>query len=356
MSTIFLDECGYTGSNLLDLEQPIFSLASLNCPEETCKEIKQSFFSKVQAQELKYTQLSKRPYQQKMLLEFFHELSKNRELVKFFIAHKKYVLVTKMVEIIVEPAAYNDGIDLYDRGGNIALSNLLYYVLPSIGGIDFYESLLKRFQDMMKNRTPKSYHNFFELIFQENYPESLNQVLAFFKVGYFKLGTEILNTQDNLNIAVACTLSLMSDWRKDISDDITLIHDASSEMAKNSDIWDALVNPYLLPIELGYDCRKFSLPIGVKETCQKNSKDWAGLQLADLLAGGVTQYIKWFSEGENADNEFCKKLAETQLFDSIPQFIWPENKFTPQELGTTGDNATSPIDHFAQILMESQDK
>ena len=77
MPTIFLDDCGYTGSNLLDLEQPIFSLASLNCSEETCKEIKQRFFSKVQAEELKYTKLSKLSSQQKMLLNFFHELAKN---------------------------------------------------------------------------------------------------------------------------------------------------------------------------------------------------------------------------------------------------------------------------------------
>ncbi|MEI3652429.1 MAG: DUF3800 domain-containing protein [Dolichospermum lemmermannii FEM_B0920] len=357
MPTIFLDECGYTGSNLLDLEQPIFSLASLNCSEETCKEIKQRFFSKVQAEELKYTKLSKLSSQQKMLLNFFHELAKNPELVKFSIAHKQYVLVTKMVDIIVEPAAYKDGIDLYDKGGTIGLSNLLYYVLPTIGGIDFFERLLKRFQDMMKYRTPKSYQDFFELIIQANYPESLNGVMAFFIAGYINVGTEILNDPDNLNITVTCTLSLMSDWRKNISEEITLFHDSSSEMAKNRDIWDALVNPNLLPIELGYDCRKFSLPIGVKETCPKNSKDWAGLQLADLLAGGVTQYFKWLNEGQNPENQFCRKLAETQLFDvsRIPR-IWPEKKFTLQELGTIGDNAVSPIDHFAQILMESQDK
>jgi hypothetical protein len=128
-------------------------------------------------------------------------------------------------------------------------------------------------------------------------------------------------------------------------------------MAKNRDIWDALVDPNLLPIELGYDRRKFSLPIGVKKTCQKNSKDCAGLQLVDLLAGGVTQYVKWLNKGQDPENEFCRKLAETELFNiSSISLIWPEKKFTPQELGTIGDNATSPIDHFAQILMESQDK
>ncbi|MBD2292718.1 DUF3800 domain-containing protein [Anabaena sphaerica FACHB-251] len=315
MPTIFLDECGYTGRNLLDLEQPIFSLASLNCPEETCQEIKQNFFGKVQAQELKYTQLSKRPYQQNMLLNFFHELAKNPELVKFFVAHKKYVLVTKMVEIIVEPAADEDGIDIYDKGENIGFSNLLYYTLPVIGGRDFFEDLLMRFQKMINLRTLESYNYFFELVFEKTYPDSINGLLDIFRGIHIVIGYDILDTNENLNIALSCTFSLMSDWRKKISEEITLIHDASSEMAKNRDIWDALVNPNLSPIELGYDRRKFSLPIGVKETCQKNSKDLSGLQLTDLLAGGVTQYVKWLSEGQDPENEFCKKLAETQLFD-----------------------------------------
>lgn len=341
MPTIFLDECGYTGSNLLDLEQPIFSLASLNCPEETCKEIKQSFFSKVQAQELKYTKLSKLPSQKKMLLNFFHELGKNRELVKFFVAHKKYVLVTKMVEILLEPFAYENDIDIYDQGENIRFSNFLYYALPVIGGRDFFEDLLIRFQKMINSRTLESYDCFFELVFEKTYPDSINGLLDIFRGIDIVIGSDILDTNDNLNIPLSCTFSLMSDWRKDISGNIILIHDASSQMAKNGDIWNALVKPNRLPVEFGYDHCKFSLPIGVKETCEKNSKDWAGLQLADLLAGGVTQYVKWFSEGENPDNEFCKKLAETQLFDCIRQSIWPD---------------ASTIDHFSQILMESQDK
>lgn len=58
MPTIFLDEAGYTGRNLLDPEQPILTLASLCYSEDACKDLKQRFFNRVKAKELKYSSLA----------------------------------------------------------------------------------------------------------------------------------------------------------------------------------------------------------------------------------------------------------------------------------------------------------
>ena len=57
MQTIFLDESGYTGEHLLDTDQPIFALASHHISERSCEELKRRFFGRVQARELKYSQL-----------------------------------------------------------------------------------------------------------------------------------------------------------------------------------------------------------------------------------------------------------------------------------------------------------
>lgn len=353
MSTIFLDECGYTGQNLLDTEQPVLTLASLTLPESDCKELKNYFFRNVQSTELKYSSLSRRPRQQRMILEFLKELSEKPSLVKFSFAHKKFVLITKMVEMLVEPACYEDGIDLYDRGANIGLANLLFYTLPVFGGVDFFNALLKNFQEMMRFRTKESHQTFFEPIFLQEYSSDLNELLVFFRVSHLKFGYELLETKDHLDIAVSLTLLLMSLWQQDLNDGIVLVHDDSSAMARERKIWDAIVDPNLPSIEVGYDRRKTQFPIGVIKTCPEDSRSWAGLQLADILAGAFTRCARWLSEGENVDDEFGKSLTEIvgEAFSCFP--IAPEKKFTPDQLGTTGSNAFPPHDHLVSIFMKN---
>lgn len=353
MSTVFIDECGYTGQNLLDSVQPIFTLASLKLSEEDCKELKRSFFGDVQAVELKYSDLRRRPNQQKMILEFMSELSRKSDLVKFAFAHKQFVLVTKMVEMLVEPAYYEDGIDLYDKGANIALSNLLFYTLPVFGGIELFNNLLNSFQEMMRSRTEESYQSFFKMIFAEGYSEELNELLDFFKISHIKFGYELLKTRDHLDITVSLTLVLMTQWRQDTNDDLILIHDRSSAMARQKKIWDAIVNPNLKPIEVGYDRRKTKFPISVIKTCAEDSKSWAGLQLVDILAGAFTRCARWLTEGKSNEDGFGKSLTELigENFECFP--IAPEPKFTPEQLGTTGKNAVSPHDHLVSIFMRN---
>ncbi len=353
LSTIFLDESGYTGQDLLNVTQPIFTLASLNLPESDCIELKNNFFNKVQAAELKYSALSRRPRQQKLILDFLKELSYEPNLVKFVIAHKQYVLVTKMVEILVEPATYEDGLDLYNRGANIALSNLIYYTFPVFGGEAFFQKLLKNFQDMIRSRTKESYKAFFEPLFTQDYPQELDELLTYLRVSHTKFGYNLLEDDSSLDIATSCTLSLMTSWQDYLNEDLTLIHDNSSAMAKDRKIWDILVNPNLPSIEVGYDRRKTQFPIRVVETHPEDSKNWAGLQLADILAGAFSKSARWLYEGQSTDDDFGKRLAEIcgESFDCFP--ICPQKEFTPEQMGTTDNNAADPLDYIGSLLMQN---
>ena len=89
--TVFCDESGYTGSNLLNLDQPVFVLATLMAPE--CRELKDQFFRAVSADELKHSKLSGNLSQQKQILSFLGHLSANPEMVNLGVTHKRYALV-----------------------------------------------------------------------------------------------------------------------------------------------------------------------------------------------------------------------------------------------------------------------
>jgi hypothetical protein len=49
------------------------------------------------------------------------EIVKSPSKVKVMIYHKLYMIVTKIVNILVEELARKDGIDLYKKGVNIVL-------------------------------------------------------------------------------------------------------------------------------------------------------------------------------------------------------------------------------------------
>lgn len=104
MSTIFMDESGYTGEDLMNSDQPLFALATLCCSEQKCSDYKTEFFSKVQAPELKHKILLQ-GHRQNLILGFLKELSQTPEIVKLHVAHKRYTLTDRIVQLVVSPGA-----------------------------------------------------------------------------------------------------------------------------------------------------------------------------------------------------------------------------------------------------------
>lgn len=346
---VFLDECGYTGEDLVNVDQPVFVMASHGISEERCQELKNEFFGKVQARELKHSRLARRPSQRGMILKFLRFLQDKNQPVKISIVHKKYAIVCKIVELI-EIVTYEDGLDLYDKGCNIAFANLLFYALPAFEGQAFFDNLLLTFQRMIRERTIKSYKDFFKPLFAQEHSKNTEDLLFFIKA-IQRLGYSLLKRMPSnyLDIALTCALCLMAMWRKETFGDIELIHDSSTNMARQKHIWDALVDPTAPPAVIGYDRRRMFFPISVSRTIFESSADWAGLQLADILAGATAASLEWILKGKNTADPYCQEVL--QLVSSFDlHCLWPSPKVTPGELETTEENAANPFDYIAKLV------
>jgi len=354
MAKIYIDECGFTGEDLFNTDQPIFTLAGLNLTEKICQELKDKHFNKVQAIELKHSSLAKRARSQQMVIELINDLDFNYpKSIKFAVVHKRYALVTKIVDILIETVAYEDGFDLYDRGANIAYSNMLFYLIKGLTSNNYFNEFLLSFQKMMRKRTKESYDNFFRPIFNNNFPKELDELLSIIKSFHIRIGfSELSKIPDNvLDLALSEALILMYEWKTDISEseNIILIHDRSSNMAQDKDFWDKLVSPNLNHKIVGYDRRKMSYPIRIEKTYFENSKNFAGLQLADILAGAITRYFKWITNGKDENDEYGKNLSLNMPGSFGGHMIWPSPDVTPEKLGTIGTNADDPIEFVANI-------
>ena len=143
----------------------------------------------------------------------------------------------------------------------------------------------------------------------------------------------------------------MAKRRVTTNEELVLIHDASSNMAKQKFIWDTLVDPTMPPAVIGYDRRRMAYPVAVSRTLLEDSANWAGLQLADVIAGAVARSAGWLMAGKDHRDDYAQ-----QLFAIIGRFkidpVLPEDKITPEELGTVGPDAENPIDYYQRTIFQ----
>lgn len=375
MAIIFLDESGYTVRNLLDSAQPTFTLATIKCSELEAQNFKTRFFNEVQAAELHYSKMKKRPRQQSMIIKFLKELLNNPGLVKVKIVHKRYALYYRLIDTIVEPAANKDGINFYQDGRIIDLTNTFYYDFPTAAGTDYADNLLRQFQEMMDKLDLPSFNRFFLPILNDKYKQpyevmiqSINEhPLDFFlwhlQKGYDSLGFELVKQAiatfrplkaHPLDLGLVSAFHLTALWRSDITEPISLIHDKSSKMATSEHIWNTLVDPDVSPktIHIGYGDLTITFPIGVKTTRLEDSRDWIGLQLADILAGAANQWAKWIHDGRKLNDDddlFSKRLDE--IIPAFPMMaFWPSPEIHPESRRTIYDKSVPGPDYITHIL------
>jgi hypothetical protein len=207
---------------------------------------------------------------------------------------------------------------------------------------------------MMRDKSYPAYEAFFRLFLDHQFPEPLEDLLVFLKVSHRKHGPSILNNipLDSLDIAFMETFTLVAKWSASLEGDIVLVHDKSSQMAKNKAIWERVVSPDVPEKVVGYDRRRWHFPIRVVRTDLADSKDFAGLQIVDILAGVMTRCMKWLVDGKPAGDPYVEKLSTFLPKSFGAHILWPSREFTPDELGTTGPDADDPIQHYIELARD----
>ena len=95
----------------------------------------------------------------------------------------------------------------------------------------------------------------------------------------------------NLEFAFSLAVVLMHSWKNQLGSGMTPMHDATAAMSRQRNSWDALMSTDAPTDVIGYDRGLMTFPIGIKETFFESSEKFVGLQLADVLAGIVTECL-----------------------------------------------------------------
>ncbi|WP_246733005.1 hypothetical protein [Rhizobium laguerreae] len=130
MKCFRIDEGGYTGFDLLNADQRFQGASAVAIDNDEAERLIREHFPTLQASELKYRALSRRPANHPRLLGLLRDIHAHFDCTTS-IVDKRYLLTLFFVDYGVEPYYYERGFDLYADGGNYAAASLLYLTGPT---------------------------------------------------------------------------------------------------------------------------------------------------------------------------------------------------------------------------------
>ncbi|MEZ9441325.1 DUF3800 domain-containing protein, partial [Vibrio atlanticus] len=99
--SIFLDESGNTGSNLLDKNQPVFTLASCDLSIKEAERLLSLVGSRAE-NELHFKRLKRNKAGQDGIIRLLSDPAVNTESIKMNVFSKRFMVTSKIVDLLIE--------------------------------------------------------------------------------------------------------------------------------------------------------------------------------------------------------------------------------------------------------------
>jgi hypothetical protein len=326
MKNVYIDESGYTGADLLNEDQPFQAAAAISISEEEAKAVIDKFFPNKKMLELKYKNLAKQTKNWENLLLLQKELLQSFDCVTY-ICDKKFVLILQFIDYAVEPFYYDRGTNLYKDGVNYALASLVYYTGETMLGEKNFNDILRLFQHAMKSKTDIAVYGLIEKIKNTKW-EELSECF-----GPLALATpsciEAIQTKGvSTDAALIVLLALINKLETIFKNDYHIYHDRSKNLEQYNKILNKMID-HEDNIEFkisGIASVKF--PLSLKSVTQVDSKDFFGVQLADVLVGGIIDASKAITKKKinEYNQEILKLYRDGQIIHMLPNINFTEQK------------------------------
>lgn len=316
---VYVDESANSGQNLLDPHQPVFTVAGVHLPDDLAASIVDEVRGQLprNLREPKYTSLAGSSGGRKALMNAFSRLPEGS--VRTYLVHKRFMVMTKMVDVIVEPMAHRDGYNLYEGKEALALANMLHRAGPVMGDADAYDRMLHAFVNWVRQKatTDDLYAAIGALkasVQSQQFAEWI-EVLEHCRPVADETAAEIASQEhrDELDPAVPSLYCLATTFGQTLGK-FRLVHDASKVVDRNTTRLHT-VHFFPDPARPGEFMHPF---MGAIEFA--DSKDHPQLQVADWAAGATRQWAqRMASGGGDQFSRDLEPLARPWLIDGI----WP---------------------------------
>ncbi len=310
VKTIYFDESGFTGYNLLDPQQPIFTLASSDIEEEAAEKILVETFPNYKGDEFKFSNIWRQDRHKRRLPVFAAHLAGLGDRAYIWMLDKKFVALTKIVDFLIEPFMTDAGYDFYTDGFCWKYTNYIHFGITQFGEPELLDRILSIYQDFSRNPTVEqlsSLQQQLELMAASvtNEPKIFLEQMA--------LGAKLFREYHNIEtfkssneLHVTSMLASVGHWRQTYEADFEIVHDATASFFRHKELWEKITNNNV-PNQmhpLG-DGSFVEFPLRVISTTPVDSKDSYVVQFCDVLAGLAARH---FGPGTPMENK--KLLAD----------------------------------------------
>lgn len=346
MTTIYCDEAGNSGANLLDPEQPCFILASNDFSREEAETLLKHVHS-AQGAEPKFTSLKKSANGVAKLIKLLSDPLLSHDRVLVYVFHKKFMVTTKLVDLIAETLYHKMGGNLYERGGNIAMANMLHCCMPVFCGQENTNRYLAAFVEFIRSPSAAHMEAFYEagrIMLESSTNEDFKGDLLPFTTKELVdhwFGEHIDSLA--LDPAIPALFSHIASWGHRKADRFHVVHDSSKPILASQATFESMLALTGEDSELiGYDRRKIRFPLRALSLSQADSRHHPQLQVADLCAGLINHYFRCWTRGEF--DKLATATKELKCLDWIFDAVLPTHDVTPEDLGTADKGGTDAVD------------
>lgn len=317
-ATIYFDESGFTGNNLLNAEQSVFSYASIVSDHQEVTDLASSVISRyrINTGELKGSRLLKNSKGKKAVSQILSSLNGR---MKVSVSNKKYALAGKFFEYIFEPALSANNSFLYGLNFHKFIANYLYleFLTKRAGA----EQIFEDFERLMRFGPSEG----LDQIFSVNPDLGLSMLAASIR-DFAVCNRDVIAAELDgyigsgagkwvLDLTTSALFSLLAQWGQEF-EVITAICDESKPLAAEQDLFKSMI---------GRSERLFSALDGKDHPISFNlsgpiqlvdSKQHAGIQLADCVAAAFA----YACNSENDDDcarEWRGYIESTVIYGSV---------------------------------------
>lgn len=325
--TIYCDESGFTGNNLLDAESPFFTYAAVAIEDAAAREIVERTIRdcRLSATELKGARLIRHARGRRVVGNILEQCAGQALVIAL---HKRYSLATKFFEHIFEPVLAEQNSIFYNAGFHRFVSNVIYF--EALGNTERAITALSAFQDVMWSREPSKLPSLFPVRgIADDYSEVLRDIEAFFMCHREIIAADVAAHSGDeplyawmLDLSVTALYSLLAAWGER--------HDALLVLADDSKPLRQIREPFDMMIGrtdrsyVTFEGKRHSIIFNLAAPLRfVSSHEHSGVQIADVFASALSWSLRnphddtarsWLRTMQESLNE-CSIFPDASVVD-----------------------------------------
>jgi hypothetical protein len=316
VGTIFCDESGYTGPDLLDPQDPYFSFASVAVSPDEANKLVDRVIQKygVQGGELKGSRLLKYAKGRRAIREIFVQLDGRLKVALF---EKRFALACKFHEYIFEPVVASHSLIFYALRFHFFISNLLYLHFTQSGR--YADRIFAEFQEFMRNFDESKLVYLKGKLTLSDAPPALELIGAFAAANFASVREEMESVvcstgKWTLDLSASSLHSLLGEWAE-VYDDLEVTCDDSKPLAASKIVLDKMIgNDDKAYVTIFGEQRRLTYNLARPISLAK-SVDTPGVQIADVIAATTAAVF------ENPDDPEYAPFREQAIAALAPNVV-----------------------------------